>query len=178
MFSTTFSNLGNIVLPKKISEYVEKIDFMLGQASIPKCIGACVSYKNKTIINLSKTIEDDVIETGSEIEIVISKGKLEMPKLDNVNDFTIWASQNNVKYEITYDYSATILKDDIIKCSHKQGALIKENDTVVITISKGKSITIPNAVTDIGGDAFYGCTGLESVTLSNSLSRLSPAAIN
>lgn len=94
----------------------------------------------------SNVNKDEIIETGSEIEIVISKGKLEMPKLENVNDFTIWASENDVKYELAYDYSNTILKDDIIKCSHEQGSLIKENDTVVITISKGKSITIPNFV--------------------------------
>lgn len=61
-FSTTFSNLGNICLEENLSSYIEDIDFMLGQASIPKCIGACVSYNNKTIMNLSKTIEDDVIE--------------------------------------------------------------------------------------------------------------------
>lgn len=62
LFSTTFSNLGNIVLPKKISEYVEKIDFILGQPSIPKSIGSCVSYNNKTIINFSRTIANNVIE--------------------------------------------------------------------------------------------------------------------
>lgn len=90
--------------------------------------------------------KDAVIETGSEVEIVISKGKLEMPKLDNVNDFTIWANENKVDYEIVYDYSTTVLKDDIIKCSHKTGDLIKEDDTVIITISKGKSITIPSFV--------------------------------
>ena len=91
--------------------------------------------------------KDAVIETGSEVEIVISKGKLEMPKLDNVNDFTIWANENKVDYEIVYDYSTTVLKEDIIKCSHKTGDLIKEDDTVIITISKGKSITIPSFVT-------------------------------
>lgn len=91
--------------------------------------------------------KDAVIETGSEVEIVISKGKLEMPKLDNVNDFTIWANENKVDYEIVYDYSTTVLKDDIIKCSHNTGDLIKEDDTVIITISKGKSITIPSFVT-------------------------------
>lgn len=61
-FSASFSNLGNICLEERLSSYIEDIDFMLGQASIPKCIGACVSYNNKTIINLSKTIEDDIIE--------------------------------------------------------------------------------------------------------------------
>lgn len=62
LFSSTFSNLGNIVLPKQMDEYVENIDFMLGQASIPKSIGACISYKNKTRIHFSRTIEEDKIE--------------------------------------------------------------------------------------------------------------------
>ena len=62
LFSSTFSNLGNIVLPKQMDEYVENIDFMLGQASIPKSIGACISYKNKTRIHFSRTIEEAKIE--------------------------------------------------------------------------------------------------------------------
>ena len=95
----------------------------------------------------SNVTKDSVIETGSVVEIVISKGKLEMPKLDNVNEFSVWATENNVKYELVYDYSSTIKKDDIIKCSHKQGDLIKESDTVIITISKGKSITLPSFIT-------------------------------
>ena len=95
----------------------------------------------------SNVNKDDVIETGSEVEIVISKGKLEMPKLENISNFTIWANENNVKFELAYDYSTTVLKDDIIKCSHNQGDLIKEEDTVIITVSKGKSITIPSFVT-------------------------------
>lgn len=94
----------------------------------------------------SNVNKDDVIEIGSEVELVISKGKLEMPKLENINDFTIWASENDIKYELAYEYSTDVLKDDIIKCSHKQGALIKKEDTIIITISKGKSITLPSFV--------------------------------
>ena len=94
----------------------------------------------------SNVNKDDVIEVGSQVEIVISKGKLEMPKIEKMNDSTIWANEKNIKYELTYDYSDTVLKDDIIKCSHQGGDLIKKEDTIVITISKGKSITIPNFV--------------------------------
>jgi DNA repair protein RecN (Recombination protein N) len=40
----------------------DKVEFMLGQASIPKSIGACISYNNKTIINFSRTIKENKIE--------------------------------------------------------------------------------------------------------------------
>ena len=55
------------------------------------------------------------IETGETVDIVISKGKLEMPKITNITDFTIWANENDVLFELNYDYSNTILKDEIIK---------------------------------------------------------------
>ena len=35
---------------------------MLGQASIPKSIGSCISYNGKTTINLSRTIKENNIE--------------------------------------------------------------------------------------------------------------------
>lgn len=89
---------------------------------------------------------DDIIETGSEIEIVISKGRLEMPKVESISEFTIWANTNNVNYDIISEYSATILKDEIIKTSHQTGDVIKKDDTVIITISKGKSVTIPSFI--------------------------------
>ena len=34
------------------------------------------------------------------------------------------------------------------------------------------SVTIPNSVTEIGGFAFYGCTGLPSVTIPNSVTEI------
>ena len=38
------------------------------------------------------------------------------------------------------------------------------------------SITIPNSVTSIGYDAFYGCTGLTSVTIGNGVESIGPSA--
>ena len=61
-FSSTFSNLGNIVLPDEMNEYIDKVDFMLGQPSIPKSIAACISYNGKTTINFSRTIDENKIE--------------------------------------------------------------------------------------------------------------------
>lgn len=90
--------------------------------------------------------EGDVLEVGNLIEVTISKGKLEMIKVSSLTDFYLWASQNKVDYNIEYEYSNTFKKDEIIKASHKTGDLIKADDTVIIYVSKGKSVTIPNFI--------------------------------
>jgi len=94
------------------------------------------------IIN-SNLEKGEVIEVGDTLNVTISKGKLEMIKLTTLTDFYIWADQNKVNYDIEYEYSNDIKKDEIIKASHKTGDLIKEDDTVIIYVSKGKSVTIP-----------------------------------
>lgn len=90
--------------------------------------------------------ENDVIASGDNVLVTISKGTLEMIKITTINDFVNWAENNNVHYEIDYENSDTVKKDDIIKCSHKEGQTIKKDDTVIITVSRGKTITIPNFV--------------------------------
>ena len=94
-----------------------------------------------TSINQGEEINKD-----KKVEIAISKGKLEMIKLTSINDFTNWAENNGVSYDINYENSDTVKKDDIIKCSHKTGDVIKKDDTVIVTVSRGKVITIPNFV--------------------------------
>ena len=88
----------------------------------------------------------DLVETDKKIEISVSKGKLEMIKLTTLSEFTNWAENNNVNYEVNYENSESIKKDDIIKCSHKTGETIKKDDTVIVTVSRGRTITIPNFV--------------------------------
>ena len=94
----------------------------------------------------SSVNENDSLSSGDSITITLSKGSLKMPKLTTLNNFTNWADNNNIKYSLVYENSDSIKKDDIIKCSHEEGQLIKTDDTIIITISKGKSITIPNFV--------------------------------
>lgn len=90
--------------------------------------------------------KDDILSSGDQITVTISKGTLKMIKLTTINEFTNWAVNNNISYDINYEYSDSIKKDNIIKCTHQEGQAIKNDDTVIITVSKGKSITIPNFV--------------------------------
>ncbi len=88
----------------------------------------------------------ELVENDKKIEISVSKGKLEMIKLTTLSEFTNWAENNNINYDVNYENSETIKKDDIIKCSHKTGETIKKDDTVIVTVSRGKTISIPNFI--------------------------------
>lgn len=108
----------------------------------------------------SSVKDGDIIEAGSKVEVVISKGKLEMPKIESIDTFKIWASENKINYQVNYDFSDTVKSGDILKCSHNTGDAIKENDTVIITISKGKSISVPNFIGTSQSNAKSKCSSL------------------
>lgn len=100
-------------------------------------------------IELGKVIsvnyeEEEIIEQGTEIVIITSKGSLKMIKFTNLYDFKDWANANNIKYEIEYSFSDNISKGELIKSSHEENAIITDNDTVTLTLSNGKAVTIPN----------------------------------
>lgn len=126
-----------------------------------------VSYKEvyDDDVNMGDVItssfqKGDSISSGDKIEITISKGNLKMIDFDDVQDFINWAKENNVDYEINYEYSSSVKKDDIIKSSHDTGTDIKVDDTVIITISKGKNVTIPNFVNKTKSEIQNTCTNL------------------
>ena len=110
---------------------------------------------------ISSSIEKgEKISNGDAVEITISKGNLRMIEFTNINEFTNWAKENNIVYEINYEYSDTIKKDELIKCSHNKGESIKTDDTVIITISKGKSVTVPNFINKRKSDIQETCSSL------------------
>lgn len=88
--------------------------------------------------------ENDVIEQGTKIIITTSKGSLKMIKFSNLSDFKIWASNNGIKYEISYSFSNSVARGNLIKASHNEDDVISENDVVKLTISNGKAVVVPN----------------------------------
>lgn len=90
--------------------------------------------------------ENDKISENSIITITISKGSMTMPTVENLAEFKLWANENNITYEEVYEFSENYPSGKIIKTSPDVNTKITENDTIVITISKGKSVTIPNLV--------------------------------
>lgn len=102
-------------------------------------------YESGKIIKVSHE-ENAKVSEGTEIVITISKGSIIMPEIKNISDFKLWANSNNIKFEENYEFSTTIKSGELISVNPKAGEKITENDTIVLTISKGKSVTIPNLV--------------------------------
>ena len=102
-------------------------------------------YDSGKIIQVSVDTDAKLSE-GSEIVITISKGSLVMPEVTSVAEFKLWAASNNIPFEENYEYSTTIKNGELISVSPKSGEKITENDTIVLTISKGKSVTVPNLI--------------------------------
>ena len=98
-----------------------------------------------SIIKINPEIGEK-IEEESTVTITISKGSMIMPEVTNLSDFKLWANNNNIKYEEVYEFSNTYKNGEIIKTSPAPKTKITENDTIVITVSKGKSVTVPNLV--------------------------------
>lgn len=88
--------------------------------------------------------EGDIIEEGTTVDVVFSKGPLTMKKFDNINDFKSWADTNGIKYEIKEEFNDNIEKDKIIKTSIEEGANINLNDTITVYVSKGIAVTVPD----------------------------------
>ncbi len=90
--------------------------------------------------------QDDIVEEGTIIKVTISKGPLLMEEFQSVNDFREWVTKYNIPYTENYEFNNDIAQGNIVSYSHETGQTIKTGETVTITISNGKAITIPNLI--------------------------------
>ena len=86
----------------------------------------------------------DIIEQGSLIELIISKGKLKMPKFSSLAEFYEWADKYSIKYEEKHEFSDVIKQGEVIKYSVKAGKSIKNDEVIIVTISDGKECRVPD----------------------------------
>lgn len=86
----------------------------------------------------------DIIEQGTVVKVTLSKGNLKMPKFKSLDDFHTWANKYNIDYEEKHEFSDKVPVGEVISYSHKTGDTIKNNDTIIVTISDGDKETVPN----------------------------------
>ena len=101
------------------------------------------SVKENDIISVNKE-KDSIVEQGTVIEVVISRGALKMPKFKDLNSFYTWANKYNIKYTEEHEFSDSVKAGEVISYSYKTGDAIKNNDTIVVKISDGGKKTVPN----------------------------------
>ena len=112
-----------------------------------------INYKDRYDNNIksgrvieSNYKEGDIIEEGTTVDIIFSKGPLVMKKFDNINDFKSWADTNGIKYEIKEEFNEEIEKDKIIKTSIEEGKNINLEETITVYVSKGIAVKVPNFI--------------------------------
>ena len=88
--------------------------------------------------------KDDVIAQGTVVEIVISKGQLKMMSFDSFSSFREWADKYGIQYEEQHEFSDTVKAGEVISYSYKKGDTIKNNDVVIVKISDGTKIIVPD----------------------------------
>jgi len=106
--------------------------------------------------------EGEIIEQGSVVKLVISRGHLKMRKFSSLDEFYVWADQYSIDYEETHEFSDSVAAGEVISYSYKEGEIIKNKDTIVIKISDGVKIIVPNVV---------------SLTRSEAISKLDKAGL-
>ena len=102
----------------------------------------------------------DIIDQGREIHIILSKGKLKMISYsdNDISKIKKFADKNKIAIEIIEEFSNSIADGKIIKASHKPGDIIKNADTIKITVSKGKATKIPNFIGMSVNEAKQSCS--------------------
>ena len=101
------------------------------------------TIKENNIISTSCK-KGDIVSQGDTIEVVVSRGALRMKKFKRLDDFREWADKYNIKYEIQYEFSNTVNIGEVISYSYKVGETIKNNDSIIVKVSDGKKIEVPN----------------------------------
>ncbi len=103
------------------------------------------SVRENSIISTSVN-KDDIIEQGTVIKVVLSRGSLKMPKFNSLQDFYDWANKYEIKYEEVHEFSDSIKAGEVISYSYKTGEVIKNGDSIKVKISDGSKKSVPNVV--------------------------------
>ncbi len=101
------------------------------------------SVKENSVVSASHN-KGDAVSEGTIITITLSKGKLKMPEFKDLNEFRTWALKYNINYEEEHEFSDDVSIGEVIKYSYATGEVIKNGDTIIVTISDGKKVTVPN----------------------------------
>ena len=103
------------------------------------------SVKENQVIEANYS-KGDIVEQGTTIEVVISRGSLVMEEFDNYEDFKQWANQYGISYEEQHEFSDDVPQGEVISYSYKKGETIKNGDSIVVTISDGSQCEVPNLI--------------------------------
>lgn len=82
LMSCTFSNIGNVVTPKELYDYIDRFEFVLGPQKYMNNAMTAASYNGTTLVTFSRTAKDPILErdffrvlTEHGIEVTINSNR-------------------------------------------------------------------------------------------------------
>lgn len=105
----------------------------------------------------SNKAKGNILNTGDTIQVTISKGQIKMIKFTNIDDFRKWATENDITYNISFEFNEKVKAGNIISSSHNENEVIKNEDTVNLVISQGGTVTVPNFIDKTKSEATTLC---------------------
>lgn len=159
--SITISKGGKITVPDLSKMDLTQITEWISQNKLK--IELSDRYDESIKVNMPIEVnykEGDVIEEGTLIKLIISKGKLTMESFSSLTEFKSWADTYGIKYNEVYEFSDSIPQGEVIKYSHNKGTTIKNEDAITVTISNGKKTTIPNFIGKTKSEITKQCNNL------------------
>ncbi len=124
------------------------------------------------------TVPAAVENIASPFGTIEAGGAITNLKVLNISE-NVKEISSNFKY-VTSLEKINVSENNYHYSSNEHGMLFDKNKTVLISVPAACSIknyTIPNTVTDIG-NAFYGCTGIENITIPDSVTSWSLEAFS
>lgn len=104
-----------------------------------------LKIKKGKVIDVSHKQNEEIAE-GTTIKITLSKGQLKFPKFNSLEAFRTWANRYEISFTEEYEQNKEIKQGDIIRFSVKEGDVVNPSENIVVTISSGDTIVIPNFV--------------------------------
>lgn len=62
LMSCTFSNIGNVVTPKELYDYIDRFEFVIGPQKYMNHVMTCASYNGTSVVSFSRTAKDPILE--------------------------------------------------------------------------------------------------------------------
>ena len=145
----TFSSGPEVKIPDFTKYTLEE----LTEWAIKNRIKLSISDKYDDTIEENKIISSnynvgDIVEQGSLLKVLVSRGSLKMPKFNSLDEFYDWANTYEIPYEEEHQFSDTVKAGEVISYSYKTGEAIKNNDSIIVVISDGVAATVPDLIGD------------------------------
>lgn len=116
------------------------------------------TVKNGNVIRASVK-KNDIIEEGSTVYIVTSKGPLKMISYSDtdIDKIRTFASENGLQFVLNEEFHDSIEKGKIISVDKKTGQTLSQSETITVIVSLGKKKSIPNFIGMTKNEAKKAC---------------------